>query len=172
MRRLVFALFVMFGVLQLAHAQAGVGAKYGARDPVTCKSKQEPAKGAPTPEQVKRYVRCGMEGESGVAPPYLTLLDNVQVEIGKARPFNPKGDFLMTDADADSPVYPIRGSYDSYICRVLDPPFSIYGKNCSVFDLPRATGSCYRTTFGDWNCSMIDASAPVSAKRDNVAPPK
>ena len=80
MRRLLITLFAISGFLQLLNAQAGVGAKYGARDPAKCRSTKEPDKGAPTPEQVKRYVMCALEGEQGVAPPNLTLLENVQVE--------------------------------------------------------------------------------------------
>ena len=42
-------------------AQTGVGAKFGARDPLTCASTKEPSKGAPSPEQAKQYVRCHWE---------------------------------------------------------------------------------------------------------------
>ena len=170
MRRLLITLFAISGFLQLLNAQAGVGAKYGARDPAKCRSTKEPDKGAPTPEQVKRYVMCALEGEQGVAPPNLTLLENVQVEIGKGRPFSPSADRYKSDADVNSPVYPIRGSYDMYICSPPVAPFRVIGNNCSVFGHSQATGACYRTTFGDWSCSM----APIggTSQRDNVAAPK
>jgi hypothetical protein len=169
MKRLLITALAISGLVQLLHAQTGVGAKYGARDPVTCKSRKEPAKGAPTPEQVKLYMMCESEG---VSFGYFLLFGNVQVEIGKARPFNAITDSLKSDADADSPVYPIRGSYDRYTCSLLDPPRTVYGRNCMVQGQPQATGSCYRNTFGDWSCGMIDASNPSSARRDNVAPPR
>ena len=106
----------------------------------------------------------------GVAPPNLTLLENVQVEIGKGRPFSPSADRYKSDADVNSPVYPIRGSYDMYICSPPVAPFRVIGNNCSVFGYSQATGACYRTTFGDWSCSM----APIggTSQRDNVAAPK
>lgn len=170
MRGLLITVFAISGFLQVLYAQAGVGAKYGARDPVKCKSTKEPDKGAPTPEQVKRYVKCAMEGEQGVAPPHLNLLENVEVEIGKARPFNPNGDVYKSDADVNSPVYPIRGSYDMYICSPPVAPFRVLGKNCSVFGYPRATGACYRTTFGDWYCDMTQVGG--TTQRDDVAAPK
>ena len=167
MKRLMITVFAALGFLQLLNAQTGVGAKYGARDPVTCRSKKEPAKGAPTPEQVKLYVMCEAEG---VKFDYLHLYENVQVEIGKARPFNPSTDSLKSDADVNSPVYPIRGSYDGYSCGLVDR--TNYGRNCMVQGQPQATGSCYKTSFGDWSCGMIDANNPSSARRFNVAGPK
>src|ERR1035441_10285017 len=74
---------------------------------------------------------------------------------------NPSTDSLKSDADVNSPVYPIRGSYDGYTCGLLDPPRTVYGRNCMVQGQPQATGSCYRTSFGDWSCGMIDANNQI-----------
>src|SRR3569833_2372128 len=73
----------------LARAE-GLGAKYATRDPATCASKTEPATGAPSPEQVKRYLLSGSArrvGEGEDSFHHLILMENVQVQIGKGRPF-------------------------------------------------------------------------------------
>jgi len=152
----------------LAYAQNVKGADYRSRDPVSCPSKRGPIKGAPTPEQAKRYVMCQLEVV--MYAPYLILLDNVQVEVGKGRPYDPDSDSLMSDADRDSLVYPIRGSYDMYTCSPIDAS-TPRGRNCALTPHPRATGVCYRTTFGDWDCEMTDPSA-LSPTRQGVAPPR
>ena len=162
-------------------AQAGIGAKYATRDPATCVSKTEPEKGAPTSEQAKRYVICGSayrtaEGVDGYHR--MILMENVRVEVGKGRPFQGGGysDINMHDIDPRFPVYPIRGSYDMYQCSniaVGDPWKSLSepGKNCNVYEEHHATGSCYKTSFGDWDCSMNDFNmgGPV---RQNVSGPQ
>jgi hypothetical protein len=161
-------------------ALAGIGAKYATRDPVSCMSKTKPEKGAPTAEQVKQYVVCGSasrpgEGENGYHR--MILMENVRVEIGQGRPFQGgvNSDINMHDVDPRFPIYPIRGSYVWYQCSNIadgDPWKSIDepGRNCNVYEHPRATGSCFKTTFGDWDCSMTDINAGLSRK--NVAGPK
>jgi hypothetical protein len=136
-----------------AFAQPGAGAKYGARDPHTCSSTMEPAKGAPSPEQAAKYVACA--GETVGMSSNLFLLENVKVEVGKGipwmeldRPSRP------TDADTKSLVYSIRGSYTKYQCGAVVPINR--GQNCSVYYHPKAVGTCYRTNFGDWHCNMQD----------------
>jgi hypothetical protein len=145
-----------------AQAQ-GVGAKYGTRDPAVCKSTKEPEKGAPTAEQVAQYVRCGYERED-TRNDNLWLKENLKAEIGKGRPYT--SDLInMSDADTTQPVYPIRGSFVQYMCRITK---YAPGKNCSMWESPAATGLCYRTTFGDWKCGMQDLNSKVS---HNQPPP-
>ena len=44
------------------------------------------------------------------------------------------------------------------------------GKNCNAYDQPKATGMCYKTTFGDWRCTMIDINS--YAPKPYQAPPR
>ena len=57
----IFGLVVL---ASLATAQS-VGAKYGSREPATCPSMKDPVNGALFAEQVRRYVMCGAERETG-----------------------------------------------------------------------------------------------------------
>ncbi|MGA7949194.1 MAG: hypothetical protein WCA45_03420 [Thiobacillaceae bacterium] len=162
-------------------AYAGIGAKYATRDPATCASKTKPAKGAPTAEQAKQYVLCGSAsrvGEGEDSYHHMILMENVRVEIGQGRPFQGgiNSDINMHDVDPRFPIYPIRGSFDMYQCSNIaagDPWQSIYeaGKNCDVYEEHRATGSCFKTTFGDWDCSMTDLNVGGPARK-NVSGPK
>lgn len=148
--------------------QTGVGSKYGTRDPYTCKSTKAPAHGAISPEVAAQYVACNAEGETGGM---LYLLQNVKVEVGAGRAFNPNSDDYA-DIDQSSPLYPIRGSFTRYQCGAVSsgPILPNVGKNCNSGDQPNATGVCYKTTFGDWHCSMMDLTHD-SLNRFGVPPP-
>jgi hypothetical protein len=161
--------------MQTAPAQAGEGAKYGTRDPQTCASAKEPAKGAISAELARKYVICQKE-EVAHTQGFIYLLENVTVEIGKGVPLlELSRGARPTDGDPDGVVYPIRGSLKEYQCAVasdggaLGPRYNNIGKNCNVYDEPKATGTCYRTTFGDWHCSMSDLN---SRQIPNQPPPK
>lgn len=146
----------------VARGQAGVGAKYGARDPRTCASRTVPARGAPSPAQVAQYMACGHEKELGGA---LYLLDQVQVTgVAAGRPYNRFEDRNMGDVDVRVPVYAIRGSYTEYSCSAVwnasSDRAAHAGSNCVAYAHPHATGLCNKDTFGDWHCSMSDRNAP------------
>ena len=64
-----------------------LGAVYGTRDPAVCKSKKEPATGAPSVQQAILYFRCEKEKVGGGSDTNLYLFENVQLEVGKGRPF-------------------------------------------------------------------------------------
>jgi len=103
--------------------------------------------------------------------PKLYLLENIKVEVGKGRPFQPS-DLNFPDIDNSQPLYPIRGSYDWYVCHINEVGFPP-GKNCSIYKEPSCTGFCYKTTFGDWNCTMVDRLAIARGpEREPVPPPK
>lgn len=157
---------VLIGTAPSLLAQKGIGAKYGARDPLTCASTKDPAKGAPSPEQAKQYLRCHLENVGSGANLY--LLENVSVEVGKGTPFLelPKS-ARPFNADPDALVYPIRGSYVQYQCSVLSAMSQNAGKNCNSGAQKNATGHCFRTAFGDWTCNMSDIASMSSTNREN-----
>ena len=133
---------------------AGVGAKYATRDPQECSSTTEPAKGVLSPALAVKYFACNSEHEAGG---YLYLVENVKIDIGKGTPFLEldKGD-RPSDADPKGLVHPIRGSLLKYQCGAISTYTRNEGKNCTVYEGPKATGICYRTSFGDWTCNMMD----------------
>jgi hypothetical protein len=165
---IVFA--ILGGTAILAFGQ-GAGKPYGSRDPFVCKSKKDPANGAPSPGQIKDYVKCSSENVVGSMGPKLYLLENVQAEVGKGRPFQPS-DLNFPDIDNSQLLYPIRGSYDWYVCHINEVGFPP-GKNCNIYKESAATGFCYKTTFNDWNCTMVDRLAVGRGpERQPVPPPK
>jgi len=153
----MLALLVVFGGTGvLAYGQAGAGKPYDARDPFVCKSKKDPAKGAPSPSQVKDYIRCTNEKITAG----LLLYENVQVEIGKSRPYSSGADSGAGEIDPSQPVYPVRGTYDAYNCWI--PKYNgTTGKNCNVQKAAPFAGACYKTTFGDWSCRVRVPTFPA-----------
>ena len=131
--------------------QKGAGAPYGTRDPYNCSTEKVPQRGAITPAMAAQYFTCRYEHLDSDG--YIWLAENVKVEVGKPISKIQEAGLFLTDADPDSPVYPIRGSFDGYFCgKANDNP----GHNCTVWHKTHATGHCYRTGFGDWNCMMTD----------------
>lgn len=158
------------------HAQSGIGARYGARDPHICADTRAPARGAPSAAQVAQYVTCAQEHVFGSSS-LLGLVENVRVQVGAGRPYIHVTDSFQ-DIDPHQLVYPIRGSYRSYACgEIVGPNGSPdrKGRNCSVRENPNAKGVCFRTTFGDWRCDMNDLTVPLNtdtrSPANNAAPP-
>ncbi len=145
--------------------------KYGTRDPRTCKDMKAPAKGAPSAALALKYVICEIEKVSGQ---YLYLVENVKVEVGGGRPYNPNSDINVPEINVKFPIYSIRGSLTKYQCYEVNPNFTISapGKNCTRYEEPKAKGDCYKTTFGDWRCYMTDLSNKNENWFPGVAPPK
>lgn len=169
-KSLLFKLLLAVGVCQPIHAHAGIGDRYGTRDPRTCESSREPVSGALTLEHAKRYVICQYEREFNVFGGVLDLIDSIQLELGKSRVANPMTDRLI-DIDYDAPVYPIRGEYVKYRCRPYTYRNTMtaaaprntgregdYPGNCSRQIHSDAMGLCFKTTFGDWRCVMRSRS--------------
>jgi hypothetical protein len=172
MKRMLLMISVLLFSITPAHGQAGVGKKYGTRDPFVCKSTKEPATGAPSSSQIKNYVKCKAEKTGGCC---IWLMENVQVEIGKSRPFSSWSDVGNPDIDNSQPVYPIRGTYDDYQCS---PPsvaggFGLpKGQNCSVKKGALFAGICYKTTFSDWSCPVKATGDVLKGVQTNQPPPK
>ncbi len=145
--------------------------KYGTRDPRTCENMKAPAKGAPSAALAAKYVICEIEKVSG---PYLYLVENVKVEVGGGRPYNPNSDINVPEINVKFPIYSIRGSLTKYQCYEVNPNFTVSApsKNCTRYEEPKAKGDCYKTTFGDWRCYMTDLSNKNENWFPGVAPPK
>lgn len=173
MTRILIAVLILSGASPLLNAQQGIGAQYFTRDPITCSSKKAPASGPPSPAQAALYVRCDPSGE-GLYGGYLFLLENVQVEIGKGRPFQYGSDIGMSEIDPSQPVYPIRGSFQRYQCSSSKAGPYKRGSNCTLITTPQAKGACFKTTFGDWTCKMasVNPSGDMQMEQRNVGGPQ
>lgn len=155
-----------------------VGAAYGARDPVTCDNLIEPSDGAPSTARAAELVRCSIEG---VGDGSLFLLQDLVVsEVGRSEAvdasYDPNADAeasaavdagYFRDFDATRGAYPIRGSLVRYECRRQNDDNR--GSNCWRYDEPNASGHCFRTTNGEWNCLMSDTAL---TRTEGVAPPE
>ena len=156
--------------MSTAPALAGVGDKYGTRDPATCADASQPKSGAPTPAQAAKYLACDQEKESG---DQLYLIANAKVQVsGASRRYNPNHD-AGTGVDEKKPVYDIRGSFDHYACSRKDSYSAKTnpGKTCAVSHEVAASGTCHHDTFGDWHCTMIDPMH-LHFDEDHVPAPK
>ncbi len=133
-------------------AQANTGAPWGAgRGPATCTPLKQPK--APSPAQAAQLLRCAKEriyDSSGE----LWLLKSVNVEVGGPTAFRALYNIVtMPEADTTKQVHPIRGDFTWSVCTWL-PDTKNPGKNCAESTVSNATGACWRTTFGDWKCTM------------------
>lgn len=145
----------------------GIGEKYGSRDPRTCADKKNPTTGIPSAEQAKEYFICFSEHEF---VGQLYLVDDVKLETGKPRAYNPNEDLNVYDIDVNAPVLPIRGSYKQYQCSPISDYMQNRGKNCNISEISDATGLCYKNSFGEWVCKM--GSSEINTTDRNVAPPQ
>ena len=91
------------------------------------------------------------------------------VEVGGARPFNPRDDRNVTNLDPSKPLYAIRGSYKGYQCAPVNDIDRNAGRNCNLYDSQHAEGFCFHDTFGDWHCNMIDPDSKLISQI--AAPP-
>jgi hypothetical protein len=168
-QKTVAALAILGGTGVLAFGQTGLGKHYDTRDPFVCKSKKEPAKGAPSASQAKDLVLCTNEKAAGG---YIGLFQNMQVEIGTSRPYSAWSDSGNSSIDNSQPVYPIRGSAEFYSCRPPGSMGSPAGQNCQVTKGYTFKGTCFKTTFGDWSCPIQGTSEPFAGIQSNMPPPK
>jgi len=161
--------FGAFSATAIAQEKKSAGERYGTREPQTCADKKAPAKGAITATLAAKYFICKAEGINGQ---YLYLVENVKTEVGGGRPYNPNMDLNVPEIDVKFPLYPIRGSYTSYQCK--DPEIDyikIPGRTCNRTEMPNAKGFCYKTTFGDWSCYMLDLDGKNENYFPDVPPP-
>lgn len=151
-----------------------VGAKYGTRDPRTCGDRTAPAHGAPSAEQARQYVICELEQGDGSRP--LSLVTNLQVQVAAVShpPNQLVKEIGAATMDPREPIWDIRGSFTIYRCYALASLVAqndfARTHNCWVSEQPKATGYCYKDTFGDWHCGMLGGAA--NNWRTNVLPPE
>lgn len=164
---------LMFGAFSATIAQddKSIGAKYGSREPRTCADTKAPAKGAITAALAAKYLNCQMERLSSGD---LYLVENVKVQVGGGVPYAAIiGQRSLSEIDVKYPVYPVRGSLLLYQCQNRLTAARLPDANCSTYNNPKATGYCYKTTFGDWRCNMNDPAANSAENIvHDVPPPK
>lgn len=162
---------VLIGLVAASLAMAqGVGVKFGSREPAICANMKDPAKGAPSAQQVKRYVICGAEHQTGND---LFLVSDVQVEVGKGVAFRDIPEIHRPgNADPEGQVYQIRGSLKRYLCSTISTAYPNRGKNCRVYNEPKATGECHKDNFGEWQCSLRDSGSPDHSGQADQPPPQ
>jgi len=119
---------------------------YQARAPRTCSSVTSP----PSTSQAVVMVQCQMDQLSPIG---LALVQNITVDMGKSRPFDYGIDSGLPGVDLTSTVYPIRGGYTAYFCRLINN-MSPAGQSCIKSVVPTAMGACWKTSFGDYKCAL------------------
>lgn len=132
------------------------GEGFKARDPRKCTS----VKDVPSPNQAAALIQCGMESGDAYS---VSLWQNVGVELGQSRPYQYTSDSHYSSIDTTSPVYPIRVTADHLTCMRDDA-------TCLGHHSAKATGDCYKTTFGDWNC-FFSTTDQVDPAESRPAPP-
>jgi len=157
---LVFSIFAIPGPMSAPAQSDGsdlsgppqMNATYASRDPRKCTSVIAP----PNQAQAAALVQCTMEVATSIGA---RLMQNVNVQIGAPRSFDPETDSRLKEIDAQAPILPLTGRAMSYFCSSV--AFGLYhaGTNCAVTPMPQVNGRCWRTTFGDWKCSLDEPTA-------------
>ena len=153
-------------------AQSGAGIsgplmmlpEYDARAPRTCAKVTSP----PSAAQATVMVQCTMDALSATG---LGLIQDVQLEMGKARPFVYYSDAGLSGVDLTATVYPLRGSYTGYFCSLISN-MAPAGQSCIKSVVPTAVGWCWKTSFGDWKCKMQGAPGGSVPRAVNGPAPK
>jgi hypothetical protein len=142
---------------QASSAESTIRERFGTRDPVTCQSYKEPKTGPISADQAKQYFKCALEVKGSVEGTngQVFIVEDLVLEVGKEVA---PGSVRILDAAAESPLYPIKGSFVLYGCTAISTTPMTYnkGKNCTVKTQPNASGWCYKTINDDWRCDMVD----------------
>jgi hypothetical protein len=165
---MVFSGAVLWAQSQPGAEQQGSGKPFGARDPRTCPSR----KAAPSAAQARLYFICDEELVANPTQPggQLQLVTDVKVEVGTGRPFNYQSDSFgwatNLGIDPSQTVYPIRGSFTTWICLKLGyaGAFGSPGQNCTKAPQPAGKGICFKTAFGEWHCTMSEGQVGIDDK--------
>ncbi len=163
-------IFILSAFTATFAQEKSIAERYGSREPRTCEDTKAPAKGAITAALALKYLNCQMENVSGGD---LYLVENVKVEVGGGISYAAiMGQRSLSEIDTKYPVYPIRGSLLRYQCQNRLTAARVPDANCNTYNEPKATGYCYKTTFGDWRCYMNDPGNDPANTRYDVPPPK
>ncbi len=165
---LVAAGLALLGLAALVpRMQAQSGAPYGTRDPITC---QPYTANSMTQAMAAKLFQCFNEQVTGS---YVYLITDLSLQLGGPRKALSSDSYR--DLDPNAMIYPIRGSFTRYQCAKvfnIDATHTNVGTNCTAFPQPKAEGTCYRTTFGDWQCKMFDRVTDSTSATTHVPPPK
>jgi hypothetical protein len=130
---------------------------YGtSRQPRTCPSRTEPSRGRISVKQTKIYTACYYE-EKAVFNASIDFVDILSLDVAPKSRQARSADLRLHQIDIEKPIYDIRGSIVIYNCQNITPGYP-HGQNCRVSRVPKSTGKCYQTTFGDWYCVLGGAS--------------
>lgn len=149
-------------MLPCCFAQAGIGAKFGTRDPRDCTLTQD----SPSAAQLQQIFICEMEvfTPSSSFGDRLSLVSNVTTQFGRPRAYNATTDSNHTGIDPSQPVYDARGSYIWFECFVPQPgapsTFPQPGRNCFRHVSPGTAGIAFRDTFGEWHVKLCCSPSP------------
>ena len=133
---------------------------FGARMPRKCR----PVTHVPTETEAAALAQCATEsgGEAGAFVPLIYLWQNVRVQMGKSRPYAYNADSHSTSIDTEARVYPIRVTGDQLSCT---------GKpTCMTSHADNAEGTCYKTTFADWQCYFSQVFGVTKSNVELPAP--
>ena len=142
------------------------------RQPRTCSSTSEPKSGRISAAQAMTYVACQEEGDRKVktgGTVYFIDILSLQVDP-KPRQVNLRDVQQYGETiDREKPIYNLQGSVVAYICRGLG---NIYqrGQNCTVTRIPQASGKCFKSPSGNWDCAIQTATFPDTSER-HLPPP-
>ena len=170
-RIVIVAALCLCGTLSFSAAQAAsesdaisgppvINPAFGARMPRKC----NPVTHLPSEAEAGALAQCATEngGEAGAFRPMIYLWQNLRVQIGKSRPYAYNADSHSTGIDTTSPVYPIRVTGDRLSCT---------GKpTCMTRHADKAEGTCYKTTFDDWQCYFSQVFGVTNSEVELPAP--
>lgn len=160
----MLAAALVSGFLCSSSVTKTTGADYGTRSPRTCSHVYR----QPNTKQVAALVQCSSEA---YLDSYIALTDQVKVQLGTTRAFDPRTDANHQRIDVRAKVIPIRGSQNNYVCEpVTGPARTKAGRNCSIFIARHALGTCWRSIRGWWHCEMGQITGTPDAV--NQPPPK
>lgn len=137
-----------------------INAALGARMPRKC----NPVKHVPNEAEAAALAQCAIEngGDAGAFNPMIYLWQNLQVQIGGSRPYAYNSDSHSVSIDTTSEVYPIRVTGDQLSCTGQP--------TCATRHADKAEGTCYKTTFGDWQCYFSQVFGVTQSSVELPAP--
>lgn len=132
-------------------APVQVNTEFATRDPRQCTG----FTAQPSVADATILVQCTMDGKSDG---FINLVQNVKVQLASPRAFIYESDSFLKEIDVKAQVIPLRGSLTDFGCSPANT-VTPAGENCESYDIPSGTGRCWKTTFGDWKCSLGGANA-------------